>query len=45
VLRSRALIARAKGDDAGYREFRDRYREIASRLGFEGHMALAAALP
>lgn len=45
LLRSRALIARAKGDDAGYREFRDRYREIASRLGFEGHMALAAALP
>ena len=45
LLRVRTLIARAKGDDASYRESRDRYRDMATRLGFEGHMAQAAALP
>ncbi|OMC33557.1 cyclase [Mycobacterium sp. GA-1841] len=45
LLRVRALIAHAKGEDAPYRALRDQYRQLATRLGFEGHMALAAALP
>ncbi|MEV0674045.1 adenylate/guanylate cyclase domain-containing protein [Mycobacterium sp. NPDC050441] len=45
LLRVNALIAHAKGEDAAYREFRDRYRDMATRLGFEGHTAQAAALP
>ena len=45
VLRLRALMARARGDEAAYRELRDRYREMANDLGFEGHMEWAAAMP
>ncbi len=41
----RALLARARGDEAGYRELRDRYREMATSHGFEGHMQWAAAMP
>jgi adenylate cyclase len=44
LLRLRALLARARGDEAGYREFRDRYRAKATRCGFEGHMELAEAM-
>jgi adenylate cyclase len=44
LLRLRALIARAEGDENGYREFADRYRELASDLGFEAHMAIAEAM-
>ncbi len=44
-LRLRALVANARGDEASYRDFRDRYRAMASDLGFEGHMAWAAAMP
>jgi hypothetical protein len=45
LLRLRALLARARGDDAGYRDYRDRYRDMAKTLGFEGHMAWAEAMP
>ena len=45
LLRLRALLARAHGDDARYREYRDRYRDIATSLGFEGHIAWAEAMP
>jgi adenylate cyclase len=45
LLRLRALLARAHGDDATYTQFRDRYRETAKKLGFEGHIALAEAMP
>jgi adenylate cyclase len=45
LLRMRALLARAHGDEAGYRDFADRYRDMANDLGFEGHMAIAAAMP
>ena len=38
LLRLRALLARAHGDEAGYRDYRDRYRTMAISLGFEGHM-------
>jgi adenylate cyclase len=45
LLRLRALLARAHGDDTAYRDYRDRYREMARALGFEGHMKWAAAMP
>jgi hypothetical protein len=45
LLRMRALLARAGGDAATYAQFRDRYRDMAKTLGFEGHIALAEAMP
>jgi adenylate cyclase len=44
LLRLRALLARARGNGAGYRDYADRYRKLARELGFEGHMALAEAM-
>jgi hypothetical protein len=44
-LRLRALAAKARGDEAAYRGYRDRYRAMANDFGFEGHMAWAAAMP
>lgn len=44
LLRLRALLARARGDDAAYRDYQDRYRAMAESLGFEGHTAMAEAL-
>ena len=40
----RALLAQAVGDEAAYRAFRDRYRH-GDIIGFEGHIALAEAMP
>jgi hypothetical protein len=45
LLRLRALLARAHCDDTAYRDYRDRYRAMATELGFEGHMAWAEAMP
>ena len=45
LLRLRALLARAHGDEAAYREYQDRYRDMAKTLGFEGHIAWAEAMP
>jgi hypothetical protein len=45
LLRMRALLAQALGDESTYRDFRDRYRDIAKTLGFEGHIAWAEAMP
>jgi adenylate cyclase len=45
LLRLRALLARAHGNVAGYRDYRDRYRDMARTLGFEGHIAWAEAMP
>jgi hypothetical protein len=45
LLRLRALLARAHGDAAAYAHFRDRYRDTAKMLGFEGHIAWAEAMP
>jgi hypothetical protein len=45
LLRLRALLARAHGDDTAYRDYRDRYRAMATSLGFEGHMKWAEAMP
>jgi adenylate cyclase len=44
LLRLRALLARAHGDAATYTRFRDRYRDMARTLGFEGHIAWAEAM-
>jgi class 3 adenylate cyclase len=41
VLRLRALLAKARNDDAAYRDLRERYRAMANSLGYEGHMAWA----
>ena len=45
LLRLRALLAEAQGDDAAYRDYRDRYCAMATSLGFEGHMKWAEAMP
>jgi hypothetical protein len=44
LLRLRALLALAHGDDTAYRDYRDRYRDMARTLGFEGHIAWAEAM-
>ncbi len=44
LLRLRALLARARGDDVGYRDLASRYRAMAESLGFEGHTAWAKAM-
>jgi hypothetical protein len=45
LLRLHALLAQARGDAAAYAQFRDRYRDMAKTLGFEGHIAWAEAMP
>jgi hypothetical protein len=45
LLRLHVLLARARGDDASYREYRDRYRAMAKTLGFEGHTRWAEEMP
>jgi hypothetical protein len=45
LLHLRALLARAHADDVAYRGYRDRYREMATALGFEGHIQWAEAMP
>lgn len=44
LLRLHALRLQAHGDETGYWDFRDRYRDMANALGFEGHMGVAAAM-
>ena len=45
LLRSRALLAKAHGDAAEYARLRDSYRDLATSLGFEGHIDWAEAMP
>ena len=45
LLRLRALLARALDDKAAYLDYRDRYRDMARSLGYEGHIAWAEAMP
>ena len=45
LLRLRALLASARRDATAYRDYRDRYRAMATSLGFEGHMKWAEAMP
>jgi hypothetical protein len=44
LLRLQALLARARSD-AAYADLKDRYRDMAKTLGFEGHIAWAEAMP
>ena len=44
LLRLRALLARARGDDIVHRDLAIRYRAMAESLGFEGHIAWAEAM-
>jgi hypothetical protein len=45
LLWLQALLARSHGDDAAYARLRDRYRDMAKTLDFEGHIAWAEAMP
>ena len=45
LLRLRALLAGARGDDAAYSDLVGRYRAMAESLGFEGHIAWAEEMP
>jgi hypothetical protein len=44
LLRLRALLARARGDDVAYSDLLRRYRGMAESLGYEGHIDWAKAL-
>ena len=44
LLRMHTLLARARGDDVGYRDLASRYRAMAESFGFEGHIAWANAM-
>ena len=44
LLRLRALLARARGDEDAYRDYRDRYRDMTRSLEFDGHIAWAEAM-
>jgi hypothetical protein len=41
LLRSRALLSRARGDAADYAQLRDRYCDMAKSFGFQGHISWA----
>jgi hypothetical protein len=45
LLRLHALLARAHGDAAAYAHLRDRYRDMARTLDYEGHIDWADAMP
>jgi hypothetical protein len=45
LLQLRALLAGARGEETAYRSYRDRYRKMATELGFEGHVAWAEMMP
>ena len=44
LLRLRALLARAHGDEATHRDIADQYRSMATDLGFKGHMKWSEAM-
>jgi class 3 adenylate cyclase len=44
LLRLRALLAKARGDEVAYRDLADRYCAMAMSLGFEGHIAMAQTM-
>jgi hypothetical protein len=45
LLRLRALLALARGEGVKYLGFLNRYRNVATSFGFEGHIAWAEAMP
>ncbi|MBV9641695.1 MAG: hypothetical protein JO330_19390 [Mycobacteriaceae bacterium] len=44
LLRLRALLAREHGDHLAFRHYAEKYRALATSIGFEGHMALAETM-
>ena len=44
TLKLRTQLAHAQGNGATYTQYRDRYRKMATDLGFEGHMAWSEAM-
>jgi hypothetical protein len=44
LLRLRALLAPTHGDDAAFQDLVDRHSAMAESPGFEGHIAMAAAM-
>jgi adenylate cyclase len=44
LLRLRALLARAHGDEPGYQQFVERFRAKAQRADFQGYLAQAEAM-
>jgi hypothetical protein len=44
LIRARALLAGARGDDVGHRDLTSCYLAMANWLGFEGHIARAEAM-
>jgi hypothetical protein len=44
LLRLRALLAKARGDEGAYRDSRDRHRVMATSLGWAGHLKWASEL-
>jgi class 3 adenylate cyclase len=45
LLRLRMLLAHALSDETAYRDYRDRYRNQARTLGYEGHIEWAEEMP
>ena len=41
LMRTRGLLARARGDHAAHKDLVTRYRAMAESLGFEGHLDMA----
>ena len=44
LFRMRALMARAHGDEEGYRSYVERYHARAAACGYTGHVAIAEAM-
>jgi adenylate cyclase len=44
VLLLRALLSQNRGEESPYQDLAQRYRAIATSLGFAGHMDWAAAM-
>jgi hypothetical protein len=44
LLRLRALLAQTRGATARYRDLVERYRTMATSLGYEGHVAWVEAM-
>jgi class 3 adenylate cyclase len=45
LIRLRTLLAQARGDTAAYADLRNSYRDMARKVGFQGHIEWADALP
>jgi hypothetical protein len=43
-LRLRAVLAQVRGEEVAYRDLVEKYRAMATWLGFERHIAWAAAM-